>query len=80
MRPPVNVAGNSFFLAVGEEKFRPGEYSSCGKTARLLDPLSVSVTAERLLHRSRAELENGDFSLSIVIADFGILVWPGFGS
>lgn len=46
--------GGLVFLAVGEEKFRPGECSSCGKTARLLDPSSVSVTAERLLDR-RAE-------------------------
>jgi hypothetical protein len=33
-----------------------------------MNPLSVSVTAERLLYRSKAELENGDYSLAIVIA------------
>lgn len=33
-----------------------------------MNPLSVSVTAERLLYRSKAELEGGDYSLSIVIA------------
>jgi hypothetical protein len=32
------------------------------------DPLSVSVTAERLLFRSKEELDRGDHSLSIVIA------------
>ena len=32
------------------------------------DPLSVSVTAERLLWRSRAELRLGEYSLSTVIA------------
>ena len=32
-----------------------------------MDPLSVSVTAERLLYRSNAGLESGDYSLSIVI-------------
>lgn len=37
-----------------------------------MNPLSVSVTAERLLYRSKAELENGDFSLSIVIAVMAI--------
>jgi len=34
----------------------------------MIDPLSVSVTAERLLYRSKAELETGDYSLSIVVA------------
>jgi hypothetical protein len=32
----------------------------------------VSVTAERLLYRSKAELENGDYSLSIVIATIAV--------
>jgi hypothetical protein len=41
--------------------------ANCGKSALLRDPLSVSVTAERLLYRSEAELEGGDCSLSIVI-------------
>ena len=57
--------GEMVFLAIGEESFRPGECSSCGKTDHLFDPLSVSVTAERLLNRSKTELENGDFSLSM---------------
>jgi len=46
--------------------------SSCKKTTYLIDPLSVSVTAERLLYRSKAELENGDYSLSIVIATIAV--------
>ena len=37
-----------------------------------MDPLSVSVTAERLLYRSKAELESGDYSLSIVIGVMAI--------
>jgi hypothetical protein len=38
----------------------------------MMDPLSVSVTAERLLFRSKAELESGDYSLAIVIAVMAI--------
>jgi hypothetical protein len=60
------------FLATGEAEFDPAECSSCKKAAFLLDPLSVSVTAERLLYRSKVELENGDFSLSIVIATIAV--------
>jgi len=37
-----------------------------------MDPLSVSVTAERLLYRSKAELDSGDYSLSVVIAVMAI--------
>jgi hypothetical protein len=48
------------FLATGEAEFDPAECSSCKKAALLLDPLSVSVTSERLLYRSKVELENGE--------------------
>jgi hypothetical protein len=64
--------GEFIFSATGEEKFGPGECSSCKKTTCLIDPLSVSVTAEKLLYRSKAELENGDYSLSIVIAAIAV--------
>jgi hypothetical protein len=37
-----------------------------------MDPLSVSVTTERLLYRSKAELERGDYSLSIVIGTMAV--------
>jgi len=64
--------GEIFFSATGEGQFGPGECSSCKKATYLIDPLSVSVTAERLLYRSKAELENGDYSLSIVIATIAV--------
>jgi hypothetical protein len=65
--------GEIVFLATGEEEFGPGEcFSSCKTTAYLSDALSVSVTAERLLYRSKAELEDGDYSLSIVIATIAV--------
>lgn len=64
--------GELIFLATGEAEFNPAECPSCKKTAFLLDPLSVSVTAERLLCRSKVELDNGEFSLSIVIATIAV--------
>jgi hypothetical protein len=48
-------------------EFGPAMCANCGKSAHLLDPVSVSVTVERLLHRSKTELEGEDCSLSIVI-------------
>jgi hypothetical protein len=54
--------GKIVFSATGEEKVGLGECSSCKKTTYLIDPLSVSVTAERLL----------DYSLSIVIATIAV--------
>lgn len=60
--------GQYIFVAYGDGAFETANCTNCGKPGYLCDPLSVSVTAERLLHRSKAELENGDYSLSIVIA------------
>jgi hypothetical protein len=60
------------FLATGEAEFEPVNCASCNRAAVLFDPLSVSVTAERLLYRSKAELELGDFSLSVVIATMAV--------
>lgn len=56
------------FVAYGDARFAPATCTKCAKPGGLIDPLSVSVTAERLLYRSKAELESGDHSLSIVIA------------
>lgn len=44
----------------------------CGSPAVLMDPLSVNVTAERLLYRSNAERAGGDYSLSIVIGTIAV--------
>ena len=60
------------FAATGDQPFGTGVCSSCGRVAHLVDPLSVCVTAEKLLYRSRAELQAGDFSLSIVIATIAV--------
>lgn len=63
------ICGGQFiFSAYGDADFGPATCTSCRKSGYLYDPLSVSVTAERLLFRSRAELEAGEYSLSTVIA------------
>jgi hypothetical protein len=64
--------GEIVFSATGTADFEPANCSACDEPAALFDPLSVSVTAERLLYRSKAELELGDFSLSVVIATMAV--------
>jgi len=60
--------GRFLFSAYGDSRFGGVTCSNCETFGFLTDPLSVSVTAERLLYRSKAELDAGDYSLSIVIA------------
>jgi hypothetical protein len=69
---PCDCGGRYVFSAYGDADFGFGDCSGCGKSAHLMNPLSVSVTAERLLYRSKAELDNGDFSLSIVIGTIAV--------
>jgi hypothetical protein len=63
-----NCGGQYVFSAYGDAEFGSAICSKCGNSAHLTAPLSVSVTAERLLYRSRTELDSGDYSLSIVVA------------
>jgi hypothetical protein len=63
-----DCGGRYVFSAYGDADFGAAICTDCGKSAHLMDPLSVSVTAERLLYLSKTELESGDYSLSIVIA------------
>lgn len=67
-----DCGGRHAFSAYGDSKFSASVCPTCGNSAYLMDPLSVSVTAERLLYRSKAELESGDYSLSIVIGVMAI--------
>jgi hypothetical protein len=64
---PCSCGGTYFYSVYGDAEFGPARCSKCGLSAPLIDCLSVSVTAERLLRRSKAELDGGDYSLSIVI-------------
>lgn len=65
---PCGCGGRFVFSAFGDGEFAPTTCTDYGKPGYLFDPLSVSVTAERLLFRSKAELQGGDYSLSTVIA------------
>jgi hypothetical protein len=69
---PCDCGGRYVFAAYGDADFGAAVCEKCGKSAHLINPLSVSVTAERLLYRSKAELDNGDYSLAIVIAVMAI--------
>jgi hypothetical protein len=60
------------FSTYGDNRWTAAVCPKCGSAAGLIDPLSVSVIAERLLYRSKAELEGGDYSLSIVIATMAV--------
>ena len=63
-----DCGGRYVFSAYGDADFGAATCTDCEKSAYLMNPLSVSFTAERLLYRSKTELESGDYSLSIVIA------------
>jgi hypothetical protein len=63
-----SCGGSYLFTAYGDGEFLPAQCTECGSAAFLTDPLSVSVTAERLLLRSAGELERGDYSLCVVTA------------
>jgi hypothetical protein len=65
---PCACGGRYVFSAYGDATFEETKCTNCKGLASLIDPLSPSVTAERLLYRSRAELDGGEYTLSIVIA------------
>src|SRR5437588_5468717 len=69
---PCACGGRVPFATYGDAPWPGVVCSKCGKAAGQIDPLSVSVTTERLLYRSKAELERGDYSLSIVIATMAV--------
>jgi hypothetical protein len=51
---------------VGEEKIPKATCPKCASTIHIIDPLSVSVVAERLLYRSQNELTGNDYTFSII--------------
>lgn len=61
-----DCGGTYTFEAYGDAHFNPATCSGCGESANLFDPLSISPSAERLIHRSRYEFEDGDYSISIL--------------
>ena len=69
---PCDCGGSFPFVTYGDGGWPTVVCPKCGAAAGQIDPLSVSVTAERLLYRSKAELEGGDYSLSIVIGAMAV--------
>jgi hypothetical protein len=51
---------------IGEDRIPAAIWPKCGSTIHIIDPLSVSVVAERLLYRSQSDLDAGDYTFSIV--------------
>jgi hypothetical protein len=64
--------GDYRFTASGDEPFDSGACEKCGRFAHLVDPLSVSVVAERILRRSKSELDRGDNTLTILLAAIAV--------
>ena len=52
-------------LGYGQLTFPPAT-CACGATIHVFDRLTISVVGERLLYRSQAELESGDFTMPII--------------
>ncbi len=52
-------------LGYGQLTFPPAT-CTCGATIHVIDPLTISIVGERLLYRSQAELESGDFTMPII--------------
>jgi hypothetical protein len=68
--------GRYVFSAYGDAEFGSAVCTKCGSPGHLSDPTSVSVTAERLLYRSKAELEASDYSLATAIAVMAVEIVP----
>ena len=69
---PCDCGGSFPFITYGDSDWPTVVCLKCGAAAGQINPLSVSVTAERLLFRSKKELEGGDYSLSIVIGTMAV--------
>jgi hypothetical protein len=69
---PCNCGATVSVNAYGDGDWNGAVCHACYSMVHVFDQLSVSVTAERLLGRSQAELVEGDYSLSIVIATMAI--------
>ncbi len=65
---------NSEFPVTGDagKKFPAAICPKCNAAINIVDPLSISVVAERLLHRSKGEMECGDYTLSIICSAMAV--------
>jgi len=69
---PCSCGGVFPFATYGEAPWPTVVCAKCGMAGGQINPLSVSVTAERLLYRSKQELEGGDYTLSIIIGTMAV--------
>lgn len=77
MKFPVPVTCSScgcVFTAVGhgEDQFPPATCPECQVQIHIIDPLSISVVADRLLYRSKGEISAGDYTLSIICSAMAV--------
>jgi hypothetical protein len=66
--PVICPSCKSQFAASGvrEERIPAAACPNCGDVIHIIDPLSLSIVAERLLYRSHTELTAGDYTFSII--------------
>lgn len=69
---PCSCGGVFPFATYGEAQWPTVVCTKCGIAGGQFNPLSVSITAERLLYRSKLELEGGDYTLSILIGTMAV--------
>jgi len=69
---PCSCGGVFPFATYGEAQWPTVVCTKCGMAGGQINPLSVSVTAERLLNRSKLELDGGDYTLSILIGTMAV--------
>src|SRR3954452_14649550 len=67
-----SCAQSHFASAYAEEPIVSPTCPKCGNLSHVIDPLTVSIGAERALCRSHAELQSGDFSISIICSAIAV--------
>ena len=56
----------------GENALPPAECPQCGQQIHFFDHLSISVLADRLLFRSQSDIDEGDFTVSIICSAIAV--------
>jgi hypothetical protein len=59
-------------LGYAELTFPPATCPNCGQTIHIIEGLTFSIAAVRLLYRSEAELASGDFTMPIICGAMAI--------